>query len=72
MAGACNQLIAKLRLFLGGGGVPLLAAALSACPADCHPGLDPGGQHLATCCLVRMATKVGSPFLLHQPSMGVA
>ena len=23
MAGACNQLIAKLRLFLGGGGVPL-------------------------------------------------
>ena len=57
-------MIAKLRLFLGGGGIPLLAAALSACPADCHPGLDPGGQHLATCCLVRMATKVGSPFLL--------
>jgi hypothetical protein len=53
-----------LKIEKKGGGLPLLAAALSACPADCHPGLDPGGQHLATCCLVRMATKVGSPFLL--------
>ncbi len=57
----------QLKIEKKGGGLPLLAAALSACPADCHPGLDPldpGGQHLATCCLVRMATKVGSPFLL--------
>jgi hypothetical protein len=29
---ACNQLIAKLRLFLGGGGIPLLAAL-----PCCHP-----------------------------------
>ena len=32
MAGACNQLIAKLRLFLGGGGVPLTLATAQPTP----------------------------------------
>ncbi len=32
MAGACNQLIAKLRLFLGGGGVPLTLATAQPAP----------------------------------------
>ena len=35
-----------LKIEKKGGGLPLLAAALSACPADCHPGLDPGSPFL--------------------------
>ena len=35
-------------------------------PFQCLPGLEPGGQHLATCCLVRMVPERGDLLLYLQ------